>query len=102
MENKTKSKSQQGFSSEAHNTFTEKINRIVPHSNNDKRIKMSDEVTIYPQGYEFQRESGIDENKKLNIMINFNEVKEEKTKQHNPDWLKIPVHPYRILTAGGS
>ena len=35
-------------------------------------------------------------------MIKFNEVKEEKTKQHNPDWLKIHVHPYRILTAGGS
>ena len=29
-------------------------------------------------------------------MINFDVTKENK-KEHNPNWLQIPDHPYRIL-----
>ena len=41
-------------------------------------------------------------NKKLNIMINIDEVKEEKTLEHNLQWLQIPEHPYMILIVRGS
>ena len=45
---------------------------------------------------------GIRINKILNILINFDEDKEEKRQIHNPHKLRIPDHPYRILIAGGS
>ena len=35
-------------------------------------------------------------------MINFDDVIKENIKEHNPDWLQIPDHPYRILRIGGS
>ena len=35
-------------------------------------------------------------------MINFGDVIKEETKEHNPNWLEIPDHPYRILIIGGS
>ena len=35
-------------------------------------------------------------------MINFYDVKKEKTKEHNPNWSEIPDPPYRILIIGGS
>ena len=35
-------------------------------------------------------------------MINFDDFIKEKTKGHNPNWLQIPGHPYRILITGGS
>ena len=35
-------------------------------------------------------------------MINFNDVTKENIKGHNPNWLQIPDHPYRILIIGGS
>ena len=35
-------------------------------------------------------------------MQNFNtDVTKESIKEHNPDWLQIPDHPYRILMTGG-
>ena len=34
-------------------------------------------------------------------MINFDVIKEE-TKEHNPNWARIPDHPYRILIIEGS
>ena len=30
-------------------------------------------------------------------MLNFDYIKKEDTKEHNPDWPEIPDHPYRIL-----
>ena len=30
-------------------------------------------------------------------MINFVDVVKENIKEHNPNWSKIPDHPYRIL-----
>ena len=41
-------------------------------------------------------------NKKIQKMINFDDVKKEETNEHHPNWLEIPDHPYRILIIGGS
>ena len=30
-------------------------------------------------------------------MINFDDVKQEDIKEHNPNWSQIPDHPYKIL-----
>ena len=35
-------------------------------------------------------------------MINFDDIAQENIKEHNPNWLQIPDHPYRILIIGGS
>ena len=35
-------------------------------------------------------------------MINFDDVTKENIKEHNLNQPKIPDHPYRILTVGGS
>ena len=35
-------------------------------------------------------------------MINFDKVVKENIKEHNPNWPKIPDHPYRILIIAGS
>ena len=35
-------------------------------------------------------------------MINFDEYTNENNKEHNPNWLYIPDHSYRILIIGGS
>ena len=39
--------------------------------------------------------------KRYKKMINFDDVIKEKN-EHNPYWLQIPDHPYRILIIGGS
>ena len=35
-------------------------------------------------------------------MINFDDFIKENTKEHNPNWLQIPDHLYRILITGSS
>ena len=35
-------------------------------------------------------------------MINFDDTTREDIKEHNPNWLQILHHPYRILIIGGS
>ena len=35
-------------------------------------------------------------------MINFDDVVKENIKEHNPNWLQIPNHSYRVLIVGGS
>ena len=35
-------------------------------------------------------------------MLNFDDVVKENIKELNPNWPKIPDHPYRILITGGS
>ena len=35
-------------------------------------------------------------------MKNFDDYANENKLKHNPDWLHIPDHPYRILIIGGS
>ena len=43
-------KSQQRFKSEAHNVYTEEINKIALRSNDDKRLQTYDRITSYPYG----------------------------------------------------
>ena len=43
-------KSQQKFKSEAHNVYTEEINKVGLSSNNDKRLQTFDRITSYPYG----------------------------------------------------
>ena len=43
-------KSQQRFKSEAHNVYTEEINKIALSSNDDKRLQTFDGITSYPYG----------------------------------------------------
>ena len=35
-------------------------------------------------------------------MINFDDLKKENVKEHNPYWPEIPDHRHRILIIGGS
>ena len=48
--NKTIMRSQLRFKSDHHNVFTEKANKIVLNSNDDKRIQTFDGLTTYPYG----------------------------------------------------
>lgn len=41
-------RSQQRFRGEAHDIFTEKVNKIVLGSNDDKRLQTLDGITLYP------------------------------------------------------
>ena len=34
-------------------------------------------------------------------MINFDDLRKGNIKEHNPNWPRIPDHPYRILIIGG-
>ena len=40
--------------------------------------------------------------KRLQAMINYDDVIKEKINKHNPDWRQILHYPYRILIIGGS
>ena len=51
LNNKVVLKSQQRFKSEAHNFYTEEINKIALSSNDDKRLQTYDGITTYPRGY---------------------------------------------------
>ena len=48
LNNKIILKSQQRFKSEAHNVYTERINKIALSSNDDKRLQTFDRITLYP------------------------------------------------------
>ena len=50
MNNEILSKSQQRLKSEAHNVYTEEINKIALSSNDDKRLQTFDRITSYPHG----------------------------------------------------
>ena len=45
---KTILKSQQKFKSDYYNVYTERINKIVLSSNDDKRLQTFDKITTYP------------------------------------------------------
>ena len=49
-----------------------------------------------------RRIAGMRENKKFNIMINFDDIRGENRQEHNPDLREIFVHPNIILIIGGS
>ena len=48
LNDKTMIKSQKRFKSEKHDLYTEKVNKIVLSSNDDKRLQTFDKITIYP------------------------------------------------------
>ena len=48
LNNKMILKSQQRFKSEAHNVYTERINKIALSSNDDKRLQTFNRITSYP------------------------------------------------------
>ena len=50
LNNKIILKSHERFKSEAHNEYTEKINKIALSSNDDKRLHTFDRVTSYHYG----------------------------------------------------
>ena len=50
LNNKIILKSQQRFTSEAHNVYTEEVNKIALSSNDDKRLQTFDRITSYPYG----------------------------------------------------
>ena len=50
LDNEIILKSQQRFKSEAHNVYTEEINKIALSHNDDKRLHSYDKFTSYPYG----------------------------------------------------
>ena len=50
MNNKSILNSQKRFKSDAHNLFTEEINKISLSSNDDKTLQTFDRITSYPYG----------------------------------------------------
>ena len=50
LNNKIISKSQQRFKSEAHNVYTEEINKTALSNSDDKRLQTFDRITSYPYG----------------------------------------------------
>ena len=51
LNNKVTLKSQQRFKSEAHNVYTEEVNKIALSSNDGTRLQTYDGITTYPYGY---------------------------------------------------
>ena len=50
LNNKVILKSQQRFKIEAHNVYTEEVNKIALSSNDNKRLQAYDGITTYPYG----------------------------------------------------
>ena len=51
LKDKVVLKLQQRFISKKHDVYTESINKIALSNNDDKRIVLSDKITLYPYGY---------------------------------------------------
>ena len=51
LNNKIILKSQQRFKSEAHDVYTENINKIALSINDERRLQTSDRISRYPYGY---------------------------------------------------
>ena len=51
FKNKITLKSQRSYKSEAHNVYTEQINKIASISNDDKILQTFHRITTYPHGY---------------------------------------------------
>ena len=60
-------KSQEIFKSEAHNVYTEEINKIALSSNDDNRLQTFDRIKSYPYGINAERVSKIEPLENLNI-----------------------------------
>ena len=96
-------KLQQRFQSEAHNVYTEEVNKIALSSNDDKRLQACDGITTYPYGYKHWQSMYNRHIKKSKYkMINFDSYTSENKTEHNLKWPYIPDRPYRILIITGS
>ena len=102
FKNETILKSQQRFKSEAHNLYTEEINKIALNSNDDKRLQTFDRITSYPYGISVGKKCKTELLEYLNKMIKFDDYTNEDKTEHNLKWPYIPDHPYRILIIRGS
>ena len=100
LNNKVMLKSQQRFKSEAHNVYTEEVNKI-PLSSNDKRLQTFDRITSYPYGSSAGKVCKTEILSKI-YMINFDDYTNDNKTEHNLKQPYIPDHPYRILTVAGS
>ena len=70
-------------------------------ANNDKRIESIDSTKTCPCGTSKDLKSKKEEIKRNNIknstkIINFDDVTKENIKEHNPNWLYILYHSYRL------
>ena len=82
--------------------FTGEINTIVLSSNDGKIIQSIDSIETYAYGMKKNLLCKKEETKYNNITKqykkhNFDYIKKEEIKEHNPDWSEIPDHSYRIL-----
>ena len=60
-------KSQQRYKSEAHNVYTEEVNKISLSSHDDKRLQTYDRITSYPYGLSARKVCKTDVLSKVNI-----------------------------------
>ena len=95
-------KSQQRFTSERHDVYTEEVNKIALSSNDDKRLQTFDRITSYPYGTSAGKVCKTEPLSKVNIKGLILMIILMKIKQHNPKWPYIPDHLYKILIVGGS
>ena len=111
LNNKTILKSQQILKNEGHDVNTEKVKKIVPNRNDDKRLQTYDGITTYAYGTNafIVCKSKLDHylnNKPFKVskykMINSDDYTNENKIEHNPKRPYIPDHPYRILIVRGS
>ena len=86
MNNEIILKSQQRFTSEAHNLYCSEINKIPLSSSDDKRLQTSDRITSYPYGTSAGKICKTELLSKYKLLI----------------LMIIPDHPYRILIVGAS
>lgn len=80
--NRTILRTQQRCRIEAHIVFTKKVNKITLSANDDKRMQTPDGFLWL---WVLSRIFRAHKNRKLNIIISFDEVTGENTQEHNPD-----------------
>ena len=93
--NKTILRSQQMFRSKLHNVFMEMVKKVALSANEDKRIQTPDGVITHPLTYHWTIVCRTEllkhlKTKKLNILVNFDEVEEQKNKVYSdPKFLTL-------------
>lgn len=84
---------------EAHNVFTEKVNKIVLSFNDDKGLQSFNRV----KSYLYARKNYFKKCRYYQIkMINFNDITREKKTRHHLIWPYVPDHQCRIVIIRGS
>lgn len=99
---KTILRSQQGFRSEFHNVFTQKISKIPLSKIYDKGLHTTDWVISYPHGKcpgrvrkaEIMRQPKM---KKIKIIIDFYEIIGENTQDYNQIKMKISANSWSTI-----